>query len=145
MFAILKSMRCLIGSQWSCWRRVRGLQFYLFAKHGPDLQNIIHLVSSALRTHASLCSFYDAHLTRCTHGVRQYPWIINKQLLNVTESELSCGQYFSSTPYHQKRLCSIHERLISGLEKQCFKDFWGFLKVFRFIYFLNFLNFIKRF
>ena len=25
MFAILKSMRCLIGSQWSCWRRVRGL------------------------------------------------------------------------------------------------------------------------
>jgi len=26
MFAILKSMRCLIGSQWSCWRRVRGLQ-----------------------------------------------------------------------------------------------------------------------
>ena len=22
MFAILKSMQCLIGSQWSCWRRV---------------------------------------------------------------------------------------------------------------------------
>ena len=26
MLAILKSMRCLMGSQWSCWRRVRGLQ-----------------------------------------------------------------------------------------------------------------------
>jgi len=26
MFVIMKSMQCLIGSQWSCWRRVRGLQ-----------------------------------------------------------------------------------------------------------------------
>jgi len=26
MFSILKSMRCSIGSQHSCWRRVRGLQ-----------------------------------------------------------------------------------------------------------------------
>jgi len=88
--------------------------------------------------------------THTSHDVRtgfdNIREIIKKQLLNVTESELlSCGQYFSSTPYHQKRLCSIHERLISGLEKQCFKDFGGFLKVFRFIVFLNFLNFIKRF
>ena len=38
MFVIMKSMQCLIGSQWSCWRRVRGLQdcyfcYFIFCRH----------------------------------------------------------------------------------------------------------------
>ena len=97
MFAILKSMRCLIGSQWSCWRRVRGLQDWRERVTSTDWLKHSELISGyaagvhnpAMRQHlqsTNICLFNDSVIlfgniyVQCC--VATDPYLIDKVIRN---------------------------------------------------------------